>query len=75
VLVALIVTAVLVTTGLKKGKRGDGGGWTEVFGGEKDSVVLTKDEISRIWEWEVLSGHHPSLVDGKFWILARLLAL
>ena len=65
-LLAVVVTIVLLVTGLKKGKRGDGGGWTEVFRQERESVVLTKEEVARIWEWEVLSGHHPSLTDGEF---------
>ena len=68
-LLAMIVTLMLLVTGLKRGKlnSGGGGGWTEVFGGdgEREGGVLTKEEVARIWEWEVVSGHHPSLADGE----------
>ena len=69
-LLAMIITLVLLVTGVKRGKlnSGGGGGWTEVFGGdgEKEGGVLTKEEVARIWEWEVISGHHPSLADGEY---------
>ena len=64
-LLAVIITLVLLVTGLKKSKRGDGGGWTEVFRQDKENVVLTEEEVARIWEWEVISGHHPSMADGE----------
>lgn len=64
-LLAIIVTVVLLVTGVKKGKRGDGGGWTEVFRQDKENVVLTEEEVARIWEWEVVSGHHPSMAEGE----------
>lgn len=67
----MVITLVLLVTGLKRGKlnSGGGGGWTEVFGGdgEREGGVLTKEEVARIWEWEVVSGHHPSLADGEYY--------
>lgn len=34
--------------------------WTPPFT-DPDTLVLAPEEIAMIWEWEVLSGHHPSL--------------
>lgn len=32
---------------------------------DPSTLVLTKDEVARIWEWEVISGHHPSIQPGE----------
>lgn len=39
-------------------------GWTPPFI-EPNTLVLTPKEVSKIWEWEVLSGHHPSLEQSE----------
>jgi WD repeat and SOF domain-containing protein 1 len=31
---------------------------------DPSTLVLTKDEVARIWEWEIMSGHHPSIKPG-----------
>jgi WD repeat and SOF domain-containing protein 1 len=33
---------------------------------DPSTLVLTKDEVARIWEWEIMSGHHPSIKSGKW---------
>lgn len=39
---------------------------------DPSTLVLTKDEVARIWEWEVISGHHPSIKPGEQADLLRL---
>jgi WD repeat and SOF domain-containing protein 1 len=30
------------------------------------NAVVSAEEIAKIWEWEVMSGHHPSAARGEF---------
>lgn len=39
--------------------------WTPPFI-EPNTLVLSPKEVAKIWEWEVLSGHHPSVAEGEF---------
>ncbi len=54
----LFVVVVFILTGFRR-HRGGKTVWTPPFQ-DADTLVLTKDEIARIWEWEILSGHQPS---------------
>lgn len=55
----IIIGTVVVVLGFKKN---DGGKttWSPPFQGEPSTLVLTREEVARIWQWELLSGHHPS---------------
>lgn len=54
------LTVLLIVLGMK-GRRSGGGGWSGQDFWDSDSRVLTDEETAAIWEWEVISGHHPSL--------------
>ncbi len=56
----LFAVAIIVLTGFRKHKGGKTT-WTPPFQ-DPDTLVLTRAEVARIWEWELLSGHHPSSV-------------
>ena len=38
--------------------------WTAPFT-DPSTLVITPEEVAMIWEWEVLSGHYPSLHLGE----------
>jgi WD repeat and SOF domain-containing protein 1 len=62
VLLLVALTFGLFLLGFRK--RPDGRNtWSPPFV-DPSTVVLHPDEIASIWEWEVLSGHHPSLEQG-----------
>ena len=53
-------------------KRPDGRNtWSPPFV-DPSTVVLLPEEIASIWEWEVKSGHHPSLEQGRCNFLSRI---
>lgn len=60
----IIIGAVVVVLGFKKN---DGGKttWSPPFQGEPSTLVLTREEVARIWQWELLSGHHPSVKQSE----------
>lgn len=62
-LLALLALVILVL-GFRR-RPGGGGGWSPPFS-EPDSTVLTPEEVAAIWEWEVLSGHHPSIQQREY---------
>lgn len=55
----LILGVLILLLGFRR-RPGGGSGWSPPFS-EPDSLVLTQEEVAAIWEWEVLSGHHPSI--------------
>ena len=57
--VLLLVGILLFVLGIRR-KPGGGSTWSPPFT-DPDSLVITMEEAAMIWEWEVLSGHHPSL--------------
>lgn len=59
-LLAVGLGVFLLVMGLK-GRKSGGGGWSGHDFWDSDSLVLTPSEVGIIWEWEVASGHHPSL--------------
>lgn len=65
----LVIGFVLFLLGFRK--RGPGNTWTPPFS-DPSTLVLTPDELAMIWEWEVLSGHHPSLHPRKCILTAAL---
>jgi WD repeat and SOF domain-containing protein 1 len=55
----LALGLVFVLLGFRKrGPRGNT--WTPPFT-DPDTLVLSPEEVAMVWEWEVLSGHYPSL--------------
>lgn len=54
----ILLIIVIILTGFRRHKGGKTT-WTPPFQ-DADTCVLTKDEVARIWEWEILSGHQPS---------------
>jgi WD repeat and SOF domain-containing protein 1 len=55
----LLGVVIIFLTGTRKNKGGKTS-WTPPFL-EPGTLVLTDEEVARIWEWELLSGHHPSV--------------
>lgn len=65
--IAFAAVAIVVILILSLGMRKSGPDGRKTWSPLKDpsTVVLTPPEIAKIWEWEVLSGHHPSLAEGE----------
>ncbi|KAJ9126973.1 hypothetical protein QFC24_001204 [Naganishia onofrii] len=63
--VFLVVGSAILFTVLRKVANGKSN-WTppNPFQ-DPDTLVLTQEEVARIWEWELISGHHPSIQPGK----------
>ena len=61
----LLLGMLFVLLGFRR--RGPAGRntWTPPFT-DPDTLVLSPEEVAMIWEWEVLSGHHPSLHGREF---------
>ncbi|CED84386.1 Glycosyltransferase, DXD sugar-binding motif [Phaffia rhodozyma] len=60
----LVFFVWLLGSGKKKNDGDDGGGqgdggWPNPFK-DPDTVVISKEEIKAVWEWEIISGHWPS---------------
>jgi WD repeat and SOF domain-containing protein 1 len=73
-LVGLLVLGVMILLlGLRR-RPGGGPGWSPPFS-EPDSLVLTQEEVAAIWEWEVLSGHHPSIQQRMYPLFSFLSSL
>ena len=65
VLLSFLAFGMLVLFLLGFRKRGSGNRtWTPPFV-DPDTLVLTPAELAMIWEWEILSGHHPSIAPRK----------
>lgn len=60
-----VVGLVVFLLGFRKTSRGKS--WTPPFV-DPDTLVLTKEEVGRIWEWEILSGHFPSVRKGELYL-------
>lgn len=63
VLIAAIISTLFICLGFKKNSHGRNT-WSPPFK-DPSTLVLTPQEVAKIWEWEVLSGHHPSLEGGE----------
>lgn len=65
--IALAAVAIVVMLIFSLGMRKAGPDGRKTWSPLKDpsTVVLSPPEIAKIWEWEVLSGHHPSLAEGE----------
>ncbi|KAK4685672.1 hypothetical protein P7C73_g4475, partial [Tremellales sp. Uapishka_1] len=61
-LLLLTVGVVLFFLGFRKSPSGHNT-WSPPFV-DPNTLVLTPDEVAMIWEWEIQSGHHPSLQTG-----------
>jgi WD repeat and SOF domain-containing protein 1 len=59
ILLLFVLGIIIFITGIKR-KPGGGNTWSPPFT-DPDTLVLTPEELAMIWEWEVLSGHHPSI--------------
>lgn len=65
-LILLVITLSVGVFLLGFRKRPDGRNtWSPPFV-DPSTTVLMPEELAMIWEWEVLSGHYPSLSQGKF---------
>lgn len=62
--VLLIVGVLLFLLGFRS-RPGARNTWNPPFI-DPDTLILTPEEVAMIWEWEVLSGHHPSLEQGPY---------
>lgn len=59
-----VVLLVVIGLGFRQ-RPGSRNTWTAPFV-DPNTLVLTPEEVAKIWEWEVLSGHHPSLTEGTY---------
>lgn len=59
----IIVVVLILSLGMRKSGPDGRKTWSPLK--DPSTVVLTPPEIAKIWEWEVLSGHHPSLAEGE----------
>jgi DDB1- and CUL4-associated factor 13 len=56
-------------------KKLDGSGWREESksGSEPSTLVFRREDLQRIWNWEIASGHYPSRRSGrKFQSISRI---
>lgn len=62
----LIVSSILIVCIFLLGfrKRRGSTTWSPPFV-DPDTLVLAPEELAMIWEWEVLSGHYPSIHQRK----------
>lgn len=69
----LLLGAIFILLGFRR--RGPAGrnSWTPPFT-DPDSLVLSPEEVAMIWEWEISSGHYPSLQQREFADLPYLTA-
>ncbi|KAJ7057063.1 glycosyltransferase family 32 protein [Mycena amicta] len=51
---AVVLTVVLVSRSLGRNE------WDQSSRGEPPTLVFRRDELQRIWQWEIASGHFPS---------------
>lgn len=58
----VFIGALFFFLGLRRNSNGRNS-WSPPFK-DVNTLVLTPQEVAKVWEWEVLSGHHPSLEDG-----------
>lgn len=59
---AVLVTVVVITKAF--GRRG--GDWQQGPSGEPSTLVFKREELQKIWKWEVGSGHYPSTQPSKY---------
>lgn len=62
---ASLIGLIFLLVGFRSQPSGRSG-WSPPFT-DPSTLVITPEEAAKIWEWEVLSGHHPSVADGEFW--------
>ncbi|CAK9786497.1 hypothetical protein CC85DRAFT_283093 [Cutaneotrichosporon oleaginosum] len=60
---AAIAIVVILIFSLGMRKSGPAGRKTWIPLKDPSTLVLSPPEVAKIWEWEVLSGHHPSLAE------------
>jgi len=56
----LLTFLVLFTFALVKRFGGAEKKWPGPFQGEPRSLIFKREDLQRIWNWEVASGHYPS---------------
>ncbi|KAL1410030.1 hypothetical protein Q8F55_004032 [Vanrija albida] len=61
-LVAGLISLAFFLVGFRSQPSGRSG-WSPPFT-DPSTLVITPEEAAKIWEWEVLSGHHPSVADA-----------
>lgn len=59
-----VLGLVFLLLGFSRSERG-GTTWNPPFS-DPSTLVFTPEEVASIWEWEILSGHHPGLAQGQF---------
>lgn len=64
-LAALLGLVLLLVWLLGRRKKGDdNGGWQPPWK-DPDTLVFGKEDLKSVWEWEVMSGHWPSRLQGE----------
>lgn len=61
---AVVCTFMLVSKGLGGSDWGDQ--WQNGNPGEAPTLVFRREDLQRIWKWEVASGHYPSNEPSRF---------
>ena len=50
--------------------------WTPLFTGDPSTLVFGREDLQKIWQWEIQSGHYPSSRESTFFLhRVRALAL
>jgi WD repeat and SOF domain-containing protein 1 len=66
---AVVLTVILVSRGLG---RTD---WDQESSGEPPTLVFRREDLQRIWNWEIASGHFPSRQSSAYFVLVGRLRL
>lgn len=68
IVLGLVFVAFLFTTfALAKRFGGNAKQWPTPFKGEMSTLVYKREDLQRIWQWEVASGHYPSRKESEWW--------
>ena len=67
---AVFFTVVVVTKSFGRSDWSDQ--WTSSSSGDPPTLVFKREDLQRIWRWEVASGHYPSSQSSMFSVLCWL---
>jgi hypothetical protein len=72
VCIAVCFALVLLTKSLlRRTRRGD---W-DTPSGDPSTLVYKREDLQKIWKWEIESGHYPSLQPRMYLLLPRFTAV
>ena len=72
-LVAVACLAVFLTVVIVSKSVGHSDQWQGGPTGESSTLVFKREDLQRIWKWEISSGHYPSTQSSTLLFLVRLI--